>query len=246
MSSHSDIPSSHAADISGTQPDADKRGHKGPDEADKRGHKGPERRCIVTRATADKAALLRFVRSPDGVLTPDILEKLPGRGAYITPDRKTLSKALDSGAFARSFKGKVTAPDGLEDLVGAILSRRLLGLITMAMKAGRLRLGFDQVRSLAQSGDLAIRLEACDGSADGRGKIRTLAKAVGLATDGQAPPVLGCFTALELGQSLGRPQVVHAAIERGKMAKTIKHDMMRLSGFRLLIPKDWPDRPHEM
>jgi len=116
----------------------------------------------------------------------------------------------------------------------------------MAMKAGRLRLGFDQVRSLAQSGDLAIRLEAADGSTDGRGKIRTLAKAVGLATDGNAPPVLGCFTAVELGQALGRPSVVHAAIERGKMAKVIKHDMARLSGFRRLIPPNWPDRQHEM
>jgi len=235
LSSQSDISSSHAADTSGIELDIDKRGHK-----------GPERRCIVSRVTANKTALLRFVRSPDGVITPDILEKLPGRGAYITPDRKTLSKALETGAFARAFKGKCTAPDGLEGLVSDILSRRLLGLITMAMKAGRLRLGFDQVRSLAQSGDLAIRLEAADGSTDGRGKIRTLAKAVGLATDGTAPPVLGCFAAVELGQALGRPSVVHAAIERGKMAKVIKHDMARLSGFRPLIPQDWPDRRHEM
>ncbi len=235
MSPHSNIPADHAADTSNAALDIDKRGHK-----------GPERRCIVTRQTADKSALLRFVKSPDGLITPDIFEKLPGRGAYITPTQETLVKALETGAFARAFKGKAEAMDGLDELVSDILSRRLLGLITMAMKAGRLRLGYDKVRSLAQNGELAVRIEARDGSVDGRSKIRTLAKAVGLATEGAAPPVVGCFTAVELGQALGRPSVVHAAIERGKLAKAFKHDMKRLSGFRPLIPPEWSDRRHEM
>lgn len=235
MSSQSDIPSHDAADLSDAALDIDKRGHK-----------GPERRCIVSRDHANKSALLRFVKSPDGIITPDIFDKLPGRGAYITPDRKTLVKAIETGAFARAFKGKAVAIDGLEDLVGDILSRRLLGLVTMAMKAGRLRLGYDKVRSLAQNGELAIRIEACDGSVDGRSKIRTLSKAVGLATHGSTPPVLGCFSATELGQALGRPSVVHAAVERGKLAKAFQLDMNRLSGFRALIPPEWSDRSHEM
>ena len=215
-------------------------------EADKRGHKGPERRCIVSRETAHKLDLLKFVLSPDGVVTPDVMEKLPGRGAYIRPDLETLSKAVETNGFNRAFKGKALVPDDLSVLVTDMLSRRVLGLVTMAMKAGRLRHGYDQVRSLAQVGDLAIRIEAYDGATDGRGKIRTLAKAVGRATDGVAPPVIGCFTALELGQALGRPPVVHAAIERGRLAKTLKHDMVRLAGFRALVPLEWTDRQHEM
>ena len=107
-------------------------------------------------------------------------------------------------------------------------------------------MGADQVRALAQSGDLAIRIEASDGAADGRGKLRTLAKAVGLSTDGKVPPVVGCFSALELGQALGRPPVVHAAIERGRFAKNMKHDIVRLGGFRPLIPLEWEDRKHEL
>lgn len=216
------------------------------DGADKRGHKGPERRCIVSRETGHKLDLLKFVLSPDGIVTPDIMEKLPGRGAYITPTRDKLTKAIETKAFSRAFKGKAIVPDALGDLVADMLSRRVLGLVTMANKSGRLRQGFDQVKSLAQVGDLAIRIEASDGAPDGRGKIRTLAKAVGLATHGETPPLLGCFTALELGQALGRPPIVHAAIERGRLAKTMKYDMTRLAGFRPLIPQNWTDRQHEL
>lgn len=236
MSADQDILSSHAAETSDPI---------GPGE-DKRGHKGPERRCIVSREAAHKLDLIKFVLSPDGIVTPDIMEKLPGRGAYLTPNINDLNEAIKTKAFSRAFKGKAVVPDDLIDIVTNMLSRRVLGLITMANKAGRLRQGFDQVKSLAQGGELAIRIEASDGSPDGRGKIRTLSKAVGLATDGSAPPVLGCFTALELGQALGRPPVVHGAIERGRLAKTMKYDMTRLSGFRPLIPANWTDRQHEL
>ena len=236
MSVKSDIPSSHEAE----QPESLVS------ESDKRGHRGPERRCIVSRKTAHKHDLLRFVRSPDGIVTPDVLEKLPGRGAYIAPDKDTLEKAIETKAFNRAFKGQAIVPDGLVEIVSDILSRRVLGLMTMALKSGRLRVGYDQVRALTQSGELRIRIEALDGSADGRGKLRSLAKAIGRAEHGVSPPVIGCFTALELGQAIGRPPIVHAAVERGKLAKSLQHDMMRLRGFRPLIPHEWPDREHEL
>ena len=40
----------------------------------------PERRCIVSGEAQPKRGLIRFAVSPDGILVPDILEKLPGRG----------------------------------------------------------------------------------------------------------------------------------------------------------------------
>ena len=236
MSITSDIPTSHEAE----QPEHLES------ESDKRGHRGPERRCIVSRKTAHKQDLIRFVLAPDGTVTPDVLEKLPGRGAYILPDRKTLEKAVETKAFNRAFKGKAIVPDGLADIVSTVLSRRVLGLMTMALKSGRLRVGYDQVRALTQSAELRIRIEALDGSADGRGKLRSLAKAIGRAEHGVSPPVIGCFTALELGQAIGRPPIVHAGVERGKLAKSLQHDMMRLSGFRPLIPLEWADREHEL
>ena len=37
-----------------------------------------DRMCIVTREVKDEAELIRFVRSPDGMVVPDLARKLPG------------------------------------------------------------------------------------------------------------------------------------------------------------------------
>ena len=38
------------------------------------------RRCIVTRQALEKPAMIRFVIDPEGRVTPDLKERLPGRG----------------------------------------------------------------------------------------------------------------------------------------------------------------------
>jgi len=50
----------------------------------------PQRTCVVTRHSADKAELVRFVVGPDVTIVPDISGKLPGRGIYVSPDRSVM------------------------------------------------------------------------------------------------------------------------------------------------------------
>lgn len=213
---------------------------------DRRGHKPLERRCLASGETRDPAHMVRFVLDPDGVVTPDIQGKLPGRGVWVSSDRKSLEKVVALKSFARGFKGKAKVEGDLVDLTERLLARRILGLITMARKAGVMAMGFDQVQSMAREAAIAFRIEASDGSKDGRSKIRTLAKAMNREQDLPDPIVLGCFTAAQIGQALARESIVHAAIKPSKLAKTMKLDVARLSGFRDLIPADWPDRAHEI
>ena len=189
--------------------------------------------------------MVRVVVGPDGELVPDILAKLPGRGAWVAADRESVAQAVKSKAFQRSFKRNVKVPGDFADQVETLLKRRALGLISMGLKAGRLNLGFDQVRALSRSEPIAWRIEARDGSPDGRSKIRTIAKAVSRDYDYALPKVCGLFTASELGQALGRESVVHVAIPYGPLAKSFGEVMAKLSGFSPLIPEDWPDREHE-
>lgn len=190
--------------------------------------------------------MVRFVLDPEGVVTPDIQGKLPGRGVWVSSDRKSLEKVIALKSFARGFKGKAKIEGDLVDLTERLLARRVLGLITMARKAGVIALGNDQVQSMAREAAIAFRIEASDGSKDGRSKIRTLAKAMNREQDLPDPIVIGCFTADEIGQALARESIVHAAIKPCKLAKSLKVDVHRLSGFRELIPMDWPDRAHEI
>ena len=214
--------------------------------ADKRGHKGHTRRCAASGKIEDSAKMVRFVLSPQGEVVPDVLGKLPGRGVWVTAQSKALSSVIKTGGFARGFKSKVKVDDGLVDLVTQLLARRLLGLVTMARKSGHIAIGYDQVKSAAGSGKMAWRIEARDGAADGRGKIRTLAKAVALELEMPVPKVVGCFTGAELAKALGRESVVHVALPPGKLAKAFAADIVRYRGFRNLIPREWEDIGHEI
>ena len=213
---------------------------------DRRGHKPLERRCLASGETRDPVNMVRFVLDPEGVVTPDIQGKLPGRGVWVSSDRKSLEKVIAQKSFARGFKGKAKVKGDLVSLTEQLLVRRVLGLITMARKASLIAMGNDQVQAMAREASIAFRIEASDGSEDGRSKIRTLAKAINRELELPDPIVIGCFTADEIGRALGRESIVHAAIKPSKLAKSLKVDVARLSGFRTLIPMEWPDRAHEI
>lgn len=203
------------------------------------------RRDVATGEPAPESGLVRVVRGPGDVLVPDILAKLPGRGAWVGASREAVERAVKAKAFHRSFKGAVAVPDAFADQIAELLKRRALGLISMGMKGGRIALGFDQVRALARTQPIAWRIEARDGSPDGRSKIRTLAKAVARELDMPLPRVCGIFAADELGQAVGRAQAVHIAVAPGPLARSFGETMGRLAGFVPLLPDDWPDKGHE-
>jgi len=46
-----------------------------------------ERRDIVSGEVMAEERLIRFVAGPDGVVTPDLARKLPGRGLWVAADR---------------------------------------------------------------------------------------------------------------------------------------------------------------
>jgi len=60
-----------------------------------------KRTCIITGETDEATNLLRFVVGPDRSLTPDVLNKLPGRGAYTLPQPEYVREALYKNRFAK-------------------------------------------------------------------------------------------------------------------------------------------------
>lgn len=213
---------------------------------DKRGHKSKERKCVALNAVRDPVRMVRFVKSPDNIVVPDIAGKLPGRGVWVSADRDLLTKALKTGAFARGFKSKVKVPEDLIDQVESALRRAVLALISMTKKSGQVAVGYDQSVGMAREGVLGLRLEAVNGSSDGRSKIRTLSRAVARELELGDPAVIGCFTKAELGMAMGRDKLVHAGVKRGKLCKRLRVEAERLEGFVPLIPTNWTDYAHEV
>lgn len=185
----------------------------------------PERRCIATGEVQPKRGLIRFAVSPDGVIVPDILEKLPGRGIWVAAERAALETAVKKGLFARSAKQQVTVPDTLVADVEAGLARRLIDGISMARKAGRAVAGFEKVKDWLGREEARILFQATDGSERGKSK---------LYPPGGKGSFFEVLSSSELGLSFGRERVIHAALGFGGLTERIREDAIRLSGVREL------------
>jgi uncharacterized protein len=182
----------------------------------------------------EEEALIRFVLSPEGRVTPDLARKLPGRGVWVAADRASVTTAARKGLFARAAKAKAAVSPELADEVEAQLLRRLLSGLGLARKSGSLICGFEKVADTIRHGRAAWLIEAADGAADGRRKLLALVRAVP-----KPPEVLGLFNSEELGLALGLENVIHTAFLAGRTAKSWALDARRLAGFRPLLPESW-------
>lgn len=184
---------------------------------------GPERRCIVTGEVGPKQGLVRFVLGPEDMVVPDVLEKLPGRGMWVTADRAVIDKA-GRGQFSRSARRPVTVPEGLADEVERQLARRVVDLIALVRKSGRAVCGFEKVKTALEKGGIRVLLQASDGSERGKTKLWTPTGA----------RYFGCLTALELGLAFGRQSVIHAALASGGLSDRVVEEAAKLRGLREL------------
>ncbi|MGD9538978.1 MAG: RNA-binding protein [Alphaproteobacteria bacterium] len=182
-----------------------------------------ERTCIVTRRALPKRALIRFVVGPEGRVVPDMAERLPGRGLWVSATREAVETACRRNLFAKAARANVTVEPGLGDEVERQLAARALGLLGFARRAGSIAIGHDQVRALLASGRAAVLIEARDAAEDAAARMTARAGAL---------PLVDCFGRAELGFALGRDEAVHVALEAGSLAASFLLAVERLRGFR--------------
>ena len=188
---------------------------------------GPLRRCLVTRAVRPKAELIRFVAGPDGAVVPDLAEVLPGRGLWLSACRDVLHSACARNVFAKAAKMPLHPAPDLADEVERLLVRRCIELIGLARRAGAAVGGFDKVSGRIASGSPGVLLQARDAAADGRRKLRAMAR-----TRHAGVPVVEILDAGELGQAFGARSFVHVALDEGSLARRVIVETSRLAGLR--------------
>lgn len=182
----------------------------------------PERRCIATGESQPKSGLIRFVLGPEGVLVPDLLGKLPGRGVYVAADRAALEAAVKKKLFARALKAPVSLPEGLLADLETALARRVIELVSLARKAGEAVTGFEKVKDWLAKGEANVLIQASDGSDRGKGKLHTP----------EGGRFVGCLTGSEIGLAFGRDYAIHAALAAGGLTARVVEEAARLSGLR--------------
>jgi uncharacterized protein len=182
--------------------------------------------CIVTRVVKSEDELIRFALSPDGIVVPDIKRKLPGRGVWVSLDRKTLGDAIKRNLFSRGFGAEAKAGPELADLVGVLLRKEALAALSLTRKAGLGLSGFMKVDEALTKGNVRLLFHASDGSVDGRQKLdRKCAENV---------MIFAHFSADELNMAFGGTNVIHAAVANGGQAEKLLDYARKLAQYETL------------
>ncbi len=184
---------------------------------------GPIRRCVASGERLDKSELIRFVASPDGVVTPDLEGRLPGRGLYVRAREADLALAVKKNLFSRAARKSLRLPDDLTERVGRLLMERVQGCLGMARRGGAAIAGYDQVSDVLRAGKAHMLVQASDGSLAPRARLAMLATGL---------PVIEPLTAEALGAPFGRDRLVHLAICGKSIAAALHAASTRLVGFR--------------
>jgi hypothetical protein len=179
--------------------------------------------CILTRTVKDEADLIRFVRSPEGLVVPDLARKLPGRGVWVSLDRAALAEAMRKRLFSRGFQAETTIPPELPDMVAKLLRQNALSLLSLAKKAGEAVSGFTKVEEMLGRGRAKLLIHGTDAAPDGCRKLDRLAE------PGVERIVL--FDRQELDLAFGRANVVHAAVAKGGLAERLSAAVRRIETF---------------
>ena len=164
--------------------------------------------------------MLRFVLGPDRILVPDLAERLPGRGMWLSAKADVLEQAIRRGAFAKAARGEVFAPPDLRATVEDGLRGRIRDLVGFARRAGQAVSGWQAVREWLLADRAGLLVQASDGSPAEKARL----------VGHRQLPVAGPLSGAELGAPFGRDRAVHVAIARGRLAEKIAAEAARLAG----------------
>ncbi len=187
-------------------------------------HASPERKCLATGISGDKSGLIRFVISPDGIVTPDILGKLPGRGMWLSATNHAFSEALKKNPFSRAAKTTAILPKDLQETVERLLVERVINLISLARKSGEAITGYENVKESLLAEKAILLFQASDGSPRQKSKLK--------------PPqgdnhYFDCLSQSELGHAFGREYAIHVSLLGGGLTDKIQLEAQKLRGLRV-------------
>lgn len=178
------------------------------------------RKCVLSGVVTEKDDMIRFVISPDNIVTPDIKAKLPGRGAWVTALKTDLDQVIAKNLFNKAFKTKVKPMENMAELISDLLKKDVLDALSICRKSGNLQMGHLKAEESILSGRTRIYVVANDAGTDTRkkltAKMRTIAE-----KKGKKCYIFDHFTSAELVKCLGQEKIIHIAIKTGPMAVSL-------------------------
>lgn len=181
-----------------------------------------ERRCIGSGVIRPRKELIRCVIGPDGRVCPDIDEKLPGRGLWVSCDGKILAEAIRKNMFSKAAREPAPCPPDLAERIHTLLRDRVLQFLGLAQRSGNCITGFSQVEPAAKAGEIAVLFIASDAGNDGAAKLKNRL---------EADKIYRFLTSPELGRALGHDQLVYVGLRPHPLTHKIIAAATRFSAF---------------
>lgn len=167
--------------------------------------------------------MIRFVLDPDRKVIPDLAERLPGRGMWLSARADVIEQAARRGAFAKAARGEVFAPPELRAMIEDGLRGRIRDLVGFARRAGQAVSGWQAAREWLLAGRAGLLVQAADGSPAEKARL----------VGHRQVPAVAPLEAAALGAVFGRERAVHVAIARGRLAERIAAEAAKLEGVSL-------------
>ncbi len=173
------------------------------------------RMCAGCGNRAERDELVRLVVGPSApFVAVDLGRRLGGRGVSVHLRRSCIRAGLFRGALARALRGVADVePESLERMIITQLAQRVRGLLSSALRTGRVAQGTEAVRGelAANRGSLLVVAE------DARGRATELTK---MAT------AIGCTTVTwgtkaSLGEALSRQELAVLLVTDRGIARAI-------------------------
>lgn len=186
------------------------------------------KKCLVTKSHYPRDEMLRFVVSPTGQLVADLSEKLPGRGYWIKSKSSLVEKALSQNLFEKVTKQKLDTEYVSTDQINHQFERRLMHILGLAKKAGRITNGYEKIVARLPRARNAALIMGREGGTNGD---KLLQKSKPFEIDIAQP-----LTTEQLSASIGKENTVYLLLEDRRFKQDFMKFVMKWRHFQESSP----------
>ncbi len=182
------------------------------------------RTCVVSRRRGEQSEFLRLVLSSAGEVCVDYRARLPGRGAWVSPEREAVEHLEKRPkVLSRAFKQQVNC-QGLLDKVRAANLLAIKDCLSLATRSGVLAGGAQQVHDVLVTGEAVAVVVASDAS---RRAVTEIRKHAGTLPIHSLP-----LNRAQLGALVGKGTRAALVIRPGKVGRRLLWELDRLEALR--------------
>ena len=177
------------------------------------------RRCLASGLFKPREEMIRFVIGPENAVVPDLSEKLPGHGLWVSASPEAVSEAAVKNLFAKTARTSAKPSAELAEEVVRLLKKRCFDFMGLAKGAGVAVLGETQTEAALRANRLALYFHAPDA-----GRV--------LGNPYKVPECV-LFSREDMGAAFGFDQIAYAGIAPHGVAQKLKVEIARLRAMTL-------------